>query len=599
MEAFAHVPAPDLTLTDATPVSATFGDVYFSRAGGVAETEHVFIQGNNLPERWQGRQCFTVAELGFGTGLNFLVAWKRFVETADTGAQLHYISIEKFPFTRESLHEVLALIPELSAQAAALLGAYPLRLPGIHRIHLPRVTLTLCFGDVAELLPPLTTKVDAWFLDGFSPAKNPDMWNEELLMQIGALSAPGATLATFTAAGFVRRGLAAAGFTIEKLDGFGHKRDMVVGVRAGTVSIPSKPEHVVVIGAGIAGATLARALAERGIAVTVLERATVANGASGNAAAVLFPQLTKRWNTSAAWYFAAYSFMLRQLQRWRDLPFTQQQLGMLRLPRHAEEEAQLQTLGETLGLDPEITHWVSREEASAIAGIALQTGGAYFPHGSTISPPECCAALLQHSRITVRQNTPVVGLTHKDDRWQVALADGAVIETSHCCVTAAEDSAAFLAAYGVRLNAVGGQVSAIAASDVTTPLNTILCLKGYVIPLADRYLTGATYHRDGDMLAVTQANHEANLAELDAMLPGWRHGPAIAGRSSVRATTPDRLPYIGEVDRGLYVSTGHGSRGMLSAPLAAEMIASEICGEQSPVTATLRAAVRPGRFLPR
>ncbi len=602
----AHVPAPALDLADATPVSSAFGDVYFSRGGGVAETEHVFLKGNGLPERWAGVSRFTIAELGFGTGLNFLVTLKRFRETAAAGAVLHYVAIEKYPFTPEALRAVLALQPEVVAEAAELLAAYPLRLPGIHRIHLPRCVLTLCVGEVEEMLEELMIEggslpaIDAWYLDGFSPAKNPEMWSESILAHVGWLSHMGTTFATFTSAGEVRRGLQAAGFTVHKVAGFGHKREMSIGIiEGGTQGAPlhDKNFECVVIGAGIAGATLARSLAERGYKVTVLERGAIASGASGNAAGVLFPQLTKQWNTSTAWYFTAYGFALRQLARWQadGLRFANSMMGMLRLPRHAEEEAQLRALNETQGLDEKIVHWVEREAASEIAGVALPTGADYFPQGTWVSPPELCRALLQHEKIILREQCAAISITRTGDGWVVTLANGEELKAPAVCVASAEESAMLLTKYGLRLNVVGGQVSEIAASDVAAPLRSILCHKGYVIPRDDSYLIGATYHRE-DMLAVTDARHAENMAELKNILPDWMHGEVQTGRSSVRATTPDRLPYVGAVDMGLYVTTGHGSRGLLSAPLAAEMIASSITGEMSPVSQGLVKALHPLRF---
>ncbi len=649
----AHVPAPVLDLADDTPVSSAFGDVYFSRGGGVAETAYVFLKGNGLPERWAGVSRFTIAELGFGTGLNFLVTLKRFRESARAGAVLHYIAIEKYPFTPETLRAVLALQPELAVEAAELLAGYPLRLPGVHRIHLNGCVLTLCFGEVTEMLEELRIEggIDAWYLDGFSPAKNPEMWSADILARVGALSGEGTTFATFTSAGEVRRGLQSAGFEVRKVAGFGHKREMSVGriprleMAVRSADGPREPEaegrtrgggsgdgtptarqrHIILIGAGIAGATLARAMAERGYQVTVLERGAVASGASGNAAGVLFPQLTKQWNMSTAWYFTAYGFALRQLARWQaeGLPFDAAQIGMLRLPRTVEEEAQLRTLNETLGLDASIVRWVEREEASAQAGVALQTGAAYFPQGSWVSPPSLCHALLQHNNILLREGCTVAGLAREDDGWAVTLENGEVIHAPQVCVASAHESAALLKDYGLRLNHVGGQVSECAAADAAPMLCSILCHKGYVIPLEkhpcegfhpeplaagvsdseggkeppsiNSYLVGATYHRE-DMLAVTDARHAENMEQLQQILPDWPHGEVVRGRSSIRATTPDRMPYVGAVDAGLYVSTGHGSRGLLSAPLAAEMIASSMAGEMSPVTQALAKAVNPQRF---
>ena len=218
--------------------SKEFDDVYFSAEDGLAETHHVFLKGNDLPAAWQGVEGksdrFVIGETGFGTGLNFLAAWKLFEETADEGQSLEFISFEKYPLSVEEIAD--ALEPwrgEFDGRLERMLALYPLRVPGSHRVQMSaRVGLTLIIDDVNEGMAQLDTREDAWFLDGFNPAKNPQMWSEEVFLQMARLSASGASFATFTAAGFVKRGLAAAGFDVEKTDGFGRKRHMLVGVKS-------------------------------------------------------------------------------------------------------------------------------------------------------------------------------------------------------------------------------------------------------------------------------------------------------------------------------------------------------------------------------
>lgn len=212
------------------PRSKEFDDVYFSAENGLAETQHVFLAGNSLPERWGGRREFIIAETGFGTGLNFLAAWKLFEETAAPDQTLHFISFEKFPLSAAQIEEYLSVWQsEFSGLLEVLVQKYT---SGAVQMN-DRVRLTLIFGDVNEEIVKQNFKADAWFLDGFKPSSNPEMWSETVFQNMARLSAEGATLATFTAAGFVRRGLTAAGFAVKKVPGYGTKRDMTVGQLCG------------------------------------------------------------------------------------------------------------------------------------------------------------------------------------------------------------------------------------------------------------------------------------------------------------------------------------------------------------------------------
>ena len=214
------------------PRSKEFDDVYFSADDGLAETEYVFLDGNHLPRGWQGRDRFVIAETGFGTGLNFLAAWKRFEETSTPDQRLDFISFEKFPLDGEEIHLHLhPWDPFFGAHLRKMIRLYPPLMPGFHRLSLSgRVNLTLVFDDVNAAISRIDTKVDAWFLDGFKPSSNPDMWTDVVFQNMARLSHDGARVATFTAAGRVRRGLEAVGFAVEKVPGFGRKRDMTIGV---------------------------------------------------------------------------------------------------------------------------------------------------------------------------------------------------------------------------------------------------------------------------------------------------------------------------------------------------------------------------------
>ncbi|MEZ0237993.1 MAG: tRNA (5-methylaminomethyl-2-thiouridine)(34)-methyltransferase MnmD, partial [Methylophilaceae bacterium] len=288
----------ELEWRDGQPWSAHYGDVYFSRESGIAETRYVFLEQNRLRERWHSLadKVFTIAETGFGTGLNFLCAWQLWMETAPPNARLHFVSTEKFPLSHADLERALALWPELASLSTALLEQYRRIVPGWQQLSFDdgRITLTLLIGDARETLPQLRASVNAWFLDGFAPAKNPEMWQQELLREIARLSAPGCTISTFTSVGAVRRGLEAVGFRMEKIAGFGNKWAMLRGEYPhGNASRQPLQRHAIIIGGGIAGTSSAYSLALRGWQVTLIERhADLAQEASGNPQGVLYPRLS-------------------------------------------------------------------------------------------------------------------------------------------------------------------------------------------------------------------------------------------------------------------------------------------------------------------
>jgi len=195
---------------------------------------------NDLASRFKDLKNtkFTIAETGFGTGLNFLSTWQLWSELAPSDSCLHFISVEKYPLTLNDISLALAYWPTLAEYSQQLLAQYQQLSPGIHQLSFAdgKVTLNLLIGDVAEMLPQMTISIDAWFLDGFSPAKNPDMWSATLFQNMARLSHPLTTFATFTSAGDVRRGLQAVGFQVKKLAGFGKKREMLRGHFVGTPS---------------------------------------------------------------------------------------------------------------------------------------------------------------------------------------------------------------------------------------------------------------------------------------------------------------------------------------------------------------------------
>ena len=341
---------PELSWQDGLPIASQFNDPYFSRDNGLAESQHVFLQHNGIPDRWQQwpwaqQPSFCILETGFGTGLNFLLSWQAWQHYQASLAQpdgwLHFTSIEKYPLSPEQLTQALALWPELSALAKQLLAQYPLPLPGAHTLYWPdeRISLTLYFADIATALPELSGPVHAWYLDGFAPARNPDMWCDSLYLHMSRLSQideppMATTVATFTAAGEVRRQLQGAGFSVQKQTGFGRKRDMLAGVytqsqgpKASIYShskpwlvlprVPHSQKTIAVIGAGLAGCFSARSLAERGFKVQVFDPEGIAQQASGNAQGGIYLKLSAGDSAiHTDFYLSAYQFALKSFERY-------------------------------------------------------------------------------------------------------------------------------------------------------------------------------------------------------------------------------------------------------------------------------------------
>lgn len=632
------MPAPGLEWqAGLTPASSRFGDIYFSRDGGLDQARHVFLDGCDLPEAWAGGQQFTVGELGFGTGLNFLATWALWRQSAPPGARLHYIAVEGFPLLRDELEQCLAAWPELQTFVRDLLRVYPPAQPGFHRLFpAPDVTLTLLYGEAAAMLTQIEACVDAWYLDGFAPEKNPEMWSAEVLTEVARLSRPDARLATYSVAGDVRRGLEAVGFEVHRSPGFGHKREMLKARFRGSASVPRlqpwfaraqahTPARAVIIGAGIAGASVAHALQRRGWKSVVIDQGgALAGGASGNPAAVLLPRLTASPNLDGRFYAGAYRFLLAHLEA---LSFDFERCGVLQLATDAQEAARQDAVAAQGPLPEPWVRRVDAAEASAIAGVHVPHSALHFPHSGWISPRALCAALTAESDVRLGQEAAT--LTY-DGVWRVRDELGEEIAQGEIVVLAnAQGAARFAQTAGLPLLARRGQITLAPPTAASASLRTVLSYGGYITPAAQgTHNIGATFE-DGDAPDVRAADHQHNLGALADAVPalgtGW-DGAAISGRASVRCTTLDHMPMVGPIPArdsylrdfadlahghpwarypqatylpGLFALTGLASRGMVSAPLAAEVLAAEICGEPWALERDLVTALHPARFIVR
>jgi tRNA 5-methylaminomethyl-2-thiouridine biosynthesis bifunctional protein len=660
-----HAPIQTAALSwneQGTPVSKQFDDVYFSNQDGLEETRYVFLKGNQLPQRFSchPRPLFLVAETGFGTGLNFLTLWQAFASFRETTPnatlqRLHFISFEKFPLVQADLAAAHARWPELAPFADELRAQWPLPLPGCHRLLLAegRITLDLWFGDVNALLPhvdpSMNRQIDAWFLDGFAPAKNPDMWTEQLFAAMARFARPGGSLATFTAAGFVRRGLQQAGFEVIKSKGFGQKREMLIGTLPEDVTAITHPfpwslrpaadstDDIAIVGGGIASALTALALLRRGAKVRLYcADPHPAEGASGNRQGALYPLLNGRGDALENFFSAAFPFARRQYDALvqQGVEFDHQWCGVSQLAFDEKSAGKIAKM-QAVEWPPALAMPADRATLSALCGIDSGFGGINYPQGGWLCPAELtrnALALAQRQGLGCHYGFALSTLTATESGWQLSFSNGE--SRQHATVILANGHRLSELAQGEALPvyAVRGQVSHIPTTPALSELKQVLCYDGYLTPVNannQQHCIGASYQRGETATEYREEEQQDNRARLLRCLPdqAWPREVDVSGRQArcgVRSATRDHLPMIGAVpdyqatlaqyqdlqrqhQRGevianapvypnLFMIGALGSRGLCSAPLAAEILAAQLFGEPLPGNADMLAAVNPNRM---
>lgn len=640
MKGWPRLPSPEFSI-DAVggPRSALFNDGYASPAGAAAETETVFLRAIGAPDIWQDRRDFAIGETGFGLGLNFLMTWAAWRRSAPPGARLHYLSVEGYPLDKAALAQALDLyrdVPGLSPLIDELCGLWPLRHAGFHRISLEggRVQLTLLFGPVERCLDQITGRMDAWYLDGFAPARNPDMWSAAVFQTIAAKTRPGGGIATYTAAGHVRRGLEQAGFTMQKQPGYAHKRERLTGTLSATPE-PAKPDQpwfalpkvgsdvdeVAIIGGGIGACCLWLALRAHGIEARLFDREGNDGGMGDNPAAMIAPKLPV--DASLPGRLNALAF-LKALNFYDALgaDVWHGPRGVLQLPGNAEEASRQRRLMDALEWPVEV---MDLEEI--LGGTSLS-----FPASGCLDPQ----AVRQAIGAPIEQAS-IGGLKKTPEGWHLSAPDGGEVWTGGTVVVAAGGwTGRLLQSPWLGIRPSRGQVSWINDAAVYPERGTGFT-GGYLTPALQLddgrrgRVLGSSFDAwrdpDGDRSwqswsAADHARYAAEFAEAFAT----DAPPAETGWTGLRAMTPDRLPVVGpmpdadayQIDypdlhhgkhwvdypparyqAGLYVLSGFGARGYQFAPLMANLLADMIAGTPLPLEADLIQAVHPARFLVR
>lgn len=598
------------------PISKQFGDVYFSKDNGLLETRHVFLNGNDLETRLgalRDFEYFCVGETGFGTGLNILALWQLWQQVRpDNHSHLHIISVEKFPLSKQDLIRALAVWSELKGFSQQLIEQYPLPIAGCHRLNFPeaRFSIDLWLGDAHDVFPLIakTHPVNAWFLDGFAPSCNPDMWEANVLNNLIRLSDIGTTFASFSVAGVLKRGLTQHGITISRPRGFGHKREMLKAIWNASEPIAEQSQElqlhnhrnstdhfgqrqIAIIGAGIAGLSCAWGLAQRGHQVTIYEQSAPLSGASGNPLALLNPKLSPIEQSPEHLMTLAWQYALNHYQNFSAFhPIAVQQLAqknpdeLLHLASEYPQDLLKAQTAEQLDLH---TQYKS---------LQLTQAGSVYPQQLKDQILEHPLIQLKHAKIENITQTNVQRLTLFDHQHS-HLGD-----FDHVIVCCAKDSQHFFENFPL-LKPIRGQVSWLNNSQHKLNPKHAYSYGGYCMQLDDQQLIlGASFYPNRDDTEVLAEDHVHNYDLIHSVFPQYaeRLAPVAEwhGRASVRAQSLDYFPLLGKVekDKEIYTFSGLGSKGFLFAPLCSEVLIAMILNEACPVPEALLRKLDVKRF---
>jgi tRNA 5-methylaminomethyl-2-thiouridine biosynthesis bifunctional protein len=645
-----------LNWRDGQPYSEIFDDIYYSsndseRISGGEEFEHVFFKHNGLPERWRGKNDFIIAELGFGSGLNCILTireWLKHLAETKSEKCLHYIAIEKYPLSPETIIQIISRYPELKVFCDELIDNYPPAIEATHSRHLfdNRVVIHFKFMDVDKALANERLDVDAWYLDGFSPAKNADMWSEPLFMKLAQNSHEGTTCSTYTCAGQVKRNLQKAGFVVSKTAGYGKKREMLVArfgqAKKLSSSFADKPWYVTppaaayshkkatIIGAGIAGLSIAHALLRRGWSIDIIDRqGDVGRETSANPAAITYPRLSVNNDLDTEFYTAAYCYNLYALKtlqekQTRKFWFDSGLLQLMDRSRVSEIINKFDLNDEYISIADEVT-----DKTRTIYPLTENGQQVYVDYktAGVILPGVLCDVLKRECGDSLSIiHAEICEVKNKSNQWQCLSADGLVTESEILIIangTAVNDLGMSIK---FPIETVRGQSVELEANAASKHIEKAVNSGFYITPaISEKHYLGATYSRENKSLDICPADSRELFESVNNLFPGlFKMHDCCAAWAGLRAMSKDRVPVVGAVPDinyfheeyadichgrgnkdyqparyldGLYISAAHGSRGFTSSSISAEIIAALITGEPSPVSKSVMDYISPSRFI--
>ena len=564
--------------------------------GDIDECEHVFIDGNNLKNRFRDLSPdsnFLIGEIGFGIGLNFLITCKAWLKYTEHNQVLEFYSFDKYIFELEDFNEFISSSSELKEYSEQLIKYYPKNIKGIQKISLfdGRISLNLVIGDISDTQEYIKSMayIDAWFLDGFSPSKNPDLWSKELINSIGNTSYESSTISTYTSSGLVKRNLIDSGFAVRRTKGFAGKRHMLKGDALSKVSSKKGySKKVAVIGSGITGCILSYLLAQKGIEVDLYEQSdSICAGASSHELLVTYPRLSAHDSAYGRFNLLSYVYATNfyenlKTQSWKKT-------GVLIL-NHDEDTARRQKALLERRSDGKIYRYLNYAEASELSGIEVKYDGLHFKDAGYVLPNELCGFLTGSEKINVFTNSKIENLSGDGMKTTFTIRDEH-FEYDDVCLCTGSDSSELMNIDGFSTKR--GQVSHLESIGKISRINLPICAKGYISPeVSNLHIVGSSYsdHKHTDL---TQEEHLSNLKKLQIILD--EDVKVKSGKVGLRAISKDHMPMVGKKD-GIFLNTCHGSRASVSAPICAEIISNLITEDAPPLQSRELKALCPLRF---
>ena len=554
----------------------------------MAESEHVFIHGNQLFTRWKNHDTdCTIAETGFGTGLNFLTTCYHWRQQVRTGGRLVYIAFESHPLTNSQIEYALSAFPQLKQLTNRLTAILPPLIQGSYLLHYDdNIDVILHYGHTESLLPQLNFQANAWYLDGFAPSRNADIWSATICQHIARCSATNATLATFTVARHVREQLAEHGFTLQKKIGFGNKRHMLVGQRGQPQAAATDRAHkkIAIIGAGFAGISTAAALAQQGLHTDIYEaQPTRATRASSNQSAILHykPEWLASESQKLKWAAYIHALSWYTSQQLKDALRTK---PILLAPTDSRGQKWLQRWHQAFRSRPLQGYMAQFHQTST----ADHSPALLFPRSGTINLPQACQALVEGYQIPVYTNQPIHSIASTQSGYILHTAQGTTEEYSHVILTVNAGITDFSSTYPAAIRQFKGQIDRYAPVQAlqSTP-HSVYCSSAFANYSDTACHIGAGFRMRFDDL---QPENDSRIRNWQQLRQDFPHitlpEQHLSSWCDIRTATKDYLPATGRIAQhptqayqGIYINLGHGGKGSLMIPLSAQLLAQQIQGQ--------------------